>query len=269
MKLSAVSPVTLKQSPFPWTLAFLALALASFGVLITISTFFLGGGFWFLSLSVGTVFFVTISGNRRVFITALYTGLQFGGLCAALVALNIVRVFSPVSPEDKYKPLIFFALSVLVPVAFAWLVSAIIRHDRRGARRLRVGGALLVLGLILTSWFNSARHKWHDTRCAAEGQRQVEEFLRADAGTVQTQLSGRNKLGAFLRLDGTGVDYPVWNIQGYHFLDLRRTAYFSAGTLPLRIIVSEGSVTAPGLKTVGKPKVERGMIFVSHPDVKP
>lgn len=102
-----------------------------------------------------------------------------------------------------------------------------------------------------------------------DGQRAVEEFLKANDPTALRRLNVTNDMGVFLKLEGSGLLYPVWNIQGYHFLDLRRTAHFEKGTVPIRIIVTEGNKTAPGLSTVGKPKVESGMVFVSHPGVKP
>ena len=115
--------------------------------------------------------------------------------------------------------------------------------------------------------FRRSRHR-HDARYAAEGQRAVEVFLRTNDQSVSKQLGSPNDLGDFLRLDGTGFIYPVWNIQGYHFLDLHRTAHFTNGIIPMRVIVTEGRVTAPNLNTVGTPEVHNGSIFISHPDVK-
>ena len=103
-------------------------------------------------------------------------------------------------------------------------------------------------------------------RCAAEAQAVVETFLRTGGGGAFTNN------GLFLRLEGTGYYTPVWNIQGYYYLGLNRTAHFSRGSLPITIFVTEGRVTAPGLKTVGNPRIEElspGVrIFVSHPDLK-
>jgi hypothetical protein len=132
---------------------------------------------------------------------------------------------------------------------------------------LGVGSLLLILIVVIR-----CDHLWrtrNDSRYAAEGQAAVEEYLRTNVASALKQLHVTNDWGAFLRLEGGRIGYPVWNIQGYHFLDLRRTAYFTGGELPIRIIVSEGRVTAPGLQTVGKPYVRDGMIFVSHPQVRP
>jgi hypothetical protein len=132
---------------------------------------------------------------------------------------------------------------------------------------LGVGSLLLILIVVIYR-----NHLWrtrNDSRYAAEGQAAVEEYLRTNAPSALKQLHETKDWGAFVKLEGGGIAHPVWNIQGYHFLDLRRTAYFTAGKLPIRIIISEGRVTAPGLKTVGKPYVRDGMIFVSHPQVRP
>lgn len=133
-----------------------------------------------------------------------------------------------------------------------------------------VWAVILTLGVtILVGRINYRRQQRQDAQYAAEGQRIVEEFLKANDPTIPRQLGATNELGAFLRLEGSGFIYPVWNIQAYHFLDLHRTAHFVGGALPIRIIITEGKVTAPGRETIGKPKIENGMIFVSHPEVKP
>ena len=136
------------------------------------------------------------------------------------------------------------------------------------------GSAFVLLLFVLIMWASLSsqdkqRQTRNDPRLAEEGQKAVEEFLRADAASALKQLYVTNDLGAFLRLEGTGFLYPVWNIQGYDFLDLKRTAIFSKGTVEIRIIVTKGSVTTPGLTAVGTPEVKDGMIFVSPPDVRP
>ncbi len=134
------------------------------------------------------------------------------------------------------------------------------------------GLVLLLFVVILWASFGSVqkqRRTSDDPRYAAEGQKAVEEFLRTDAPSVLKQLGATNDLGSFLNLEGSGFLHPVWNVQGYHFLDLRRTARFDRGEVPVRILVTEGRVTAPGLESVGKPKIEGGTILVSHPDLHP
>ena len=135
--------------------------------------------------------------------------------------------------------------------------------------RLGLGVGSLLFILIVVIYCGHLWRTRNDPRYAAEGQAAVEEYLRTNAASALKQLHETKDWGAFLRLEGGGFAYPVWNIQGYHFLDLRRTAYFTGGELPIRIIITEGRVTAPGLQTVGKPYVQDGMIFVSHPEVRP
>jgi hypothetical protein len=126
---------------------------------------------------------------------------------------------------------------------------------------------LVIVPILIKRWWKTRE----EARCATEGQAAVEAFMRDDAESVFT-----NDYGSFLSLEGSGYFQPVWNIQGYHYLTLERTGHFSRRSLPIRIYVTEGRVTAPGLKTVGKPRIEGlisplqgARIFVSHPDVKP
>ncbi len=106
------------------------------------------------------------------------------------------------------------------------------------------------------------------SRCAVEGQAAVETFLRTGAGGAITNY------GSFLRLEGSGFVGAVWNIQGYEYISLQRTAYYSGGSFPMVIYVTEGRLTAPGLKTVGVPRIESMLpaqgarIFVSHPGLR-
>ncbi len=50
-----------------------------------------------------------------------------------------------------------------------------------------------------------------DARYAGEGQRAVEEFLKASDRSVLRQLNATNELGGFLRFEGNGFLCPVWN----------------------------------------------------------
>ena len=115
------------------------------------------------------------------------------------------------------------------------------------------------------------------SRCAVEGQAAVEAYLRAGAGGAFTNVAvgggAITNYGTFLRLEGSGFGGAVWNIQGYDYIRLPRTAYYSGGSFPMMIYVTEGRVTAPGLKAVGIPKIESmspaqgAFIYVSHPDL--
>lgn len=112
---------------------------------------------------------------------------------------------------------------------------------------------------------SAARARW-----SAEAQAAVESWLRSDTNGLFTP-----RFGKFVRLQGSGYVWPpVWNIQGYDYLTLHRTAQFTAGTIPVVIYVTEGAVTAPGQTNVGTPVLDGPVspaqgahIRVSHPEV--
>lgn len=167
-----------------------------------------------------------------------------------------------------------------VAAAFALAISAWLRADevvesagpplKSLRRRWVVIPCLMVLVIVPIL----VKHWWktrEETRWANEGQAAVEAFLREGAGGVFT-----NECGSFLSLEGSGYYLPTWNIQGYHYLTLPRTGHFSRRSIPIQIYVTEGRLTAPALKTVGKPRMEEPIsliqgarILVSHPEVKP
>jgi hypothetical protein len=115
------------------------------------------------------------------------------------------------------------------------------------------------------------------SRCAVEGQAAVEAFLKAGAGGAFTNVDvgggAFTNYGAFIRLEGSGYGGAGWNIQGYDYIQLHRTAYYSGGSFPIVIYVTEGRRTATGSNTVSIPVIERmsplqgAFIFVSHPDL--
>jgi hypothetical protein len=115
------------------------------------------------------------------------------------------------------------------------------------------------------------------SKCAVEGQAAVEAYLKAGAGGAFTNVDAGGGVftnyGNFIRLEGSGFGGAVWNIQGYDYIRLPRTAYYSGGSFPMMIYVTEGRRTAPGLKTIGIPKIESmspaqgAFIYVSHPDL--
>ena len=116
------------------------------------------------------------------------------------------------------------------------------------------------------------------SRCAVEGQAAVEAYLRAGAGGAFTNVDDGEgsftNYGNFIRLEGSGYGGAPWNIQGYDYIQLHRTAYFSGGSFPMVIYVTEGRRTAAGSNTVGTPIIDRmsslqgAFIFVSHPDLR-
>ena len=135
--------------------------------------------------------------------------------------------------------------------------------------------ATVLLLAIVVAQVGCAHSK---SRCAVEGQAAVEAFLKAGAGGAFTNVNAGGgtftNYGTFIRLEGSGYGGAVWNLQAYDYVKLWRTAYYSGGSFPMMIFVTEGRVYAPGLKTIGIPTVESmspdqgARIFVSHPDLK-
>ena len=125
-------------------------------------------------------------------------------------------------------------------------------------------GTILLL-LMAAGVGHIALKKLNHNRCAREGEAHVALFLR-DGGAFTNK-------GPFQYLEGDGYSYPVWNIQGYEFLDLHRTAYFSNGVQDLRIIVREGSTSDGkiGPPTIDSPpnNIQPAMVFVTHPGFRP
>lgn len=131
--------------------------------------------------------------------------------------------------------------------------------------KLRFPILITLLLLIAVPFVHWRVKKSNHNRCAAEGETQVVAFLKSGGAFT-------NK-GAFLGIEGDGYSYPVWNIQGYEFLDLHRTAAFANGAQRLRIIVREGrtpdgKIGQPIIETAGN-SVQASMIFVTHPGFRP
>jgi hypothetical protein len=129
--------------------------------------------------------------------------------------------------------------------------------------RLWIATGLLLL--ITAAAGYATVKKVNHNRCAAEGEEKVVRFLQNGGAFT-------NK-GAFQRLEGSGYIYPVWNIQGYEFIDLHRTAYFTHGAVDIRIIVQEGSTPdgkpgKPVVESIGN-SIQPVMIHVTHPGFRP
>jgi hypothetical protein len=134
----------------------------------------------------------------------------------------------------------------------------------RGSRRGTVGFALA--GLFCTAggvglWGIDHYHKVRqEAECLAEAQGAVEAYF---------EKKPHPRLGVFRNMTGEGYNYPSWNIQGYQFLSADRNANFAGGSVQIRMYVTEGSKTAPGVEGVGTPRVESSgpeqvSIYVSH-----
>ena len=106
----------------------------------------------------------------------------------------------------------------------------------------------------------------------------MEAYLRAGADGAFTNVAvgggAFTNYGTFIRLEGSGYGGAGWNIQGYDYIQLHRTAYYSGGSFPMVIYVTESRRTAAGSNTVSLPIIDRmsplqgAFIFVSHPDLR-
>ena len=113
------------------------------------------------------------------------------------------------------------------------------------------------------------------SKCAVEAEAAVRAYLRAGARGAFTNVDDGGGVftnyGTFVRLEGSGYVGAVWNLQAYDYIKLHRTAYYTGGSFSMVIYVTEGRITAPGLKTIGIPTIESmssfqgASIFVSHP----
>lgn len=131
------------------------------------------------------------------------------------------------------------------------------------AKRLLVISVVLLLAIgSVPFWLNRkpSRHA-----CAAESQAAVETWLRQRADGAFAEL------GPFIEMTGEGFYKAVWNIQGYDYITLDRTAKFASNSIPLKIFVTEAPAAATNL---GKPRLEGRVtqlqgarIFIRHPGV--
>jgi hypothetical protein len=121
-------------SPFrtrEWVLTFVALGSAVAALLLSNSAGLGAGGVLYLSVIIGTVFFVVIGGCHRVFLTALFTSaLSAGAAGWSMVDCIFVRRES-LSRDQLLLPLICLLMYVLIPVAFACLITFVVRQLER------------------------------------------------------------------------------------------------------------------------------------------
>ena len=147
----------------------------------------------------------------------------------------------------------------------------------------------LVAGIGIMGWNTYRRHQ-AEAQWVLEAVHEVEQYFQegkqdaAEAGSERVKIDNQvtfdrkailDKFGTLTSIYGDGYAYPAWNIQGYHYLTAQRTMNFSKGPVPVRIHVTEGRVTAPGLTEVHmKPEIgydyaNHMTIFVSHPRLHP
>jgi hypothetical protein len=146
-----------------------------------------------------------------------------------------------------------------------------------------LAGAAAVVGARLAGHLADGRRRAADeTRYVAEAQAALEAYLRGEAGagdpvpaggpTALSRAAARDRFGELREITGQGYGHPVWNIQGYHYLDAQRTAVFARAAVPLKIYVTEGRKTAPGEAAVRLTALRydhsNGMsAYVAHPDL--
>lgn len=117
-------------SPFrtvEWVITFAALASAVAALVLSNSAGLGAGGILFLSVIVGTVLFVAIGGRNRVFFTALFTIALSAGLVGWSTVDSVFIRGESLSRDQVLLPLILLLMYVLIPVAFAWAVTLVIR----------------------------------------------------------------------------------------------------------------------------------------------
>ncbi len=114
-----------------WLLSSLAVAMAGVSGWLTWAAGRGAGGALLLCVVVGTVFFVATAGSDRCFFTALYTGLLTVGVLAAM-AVDLVLVQHE---RLRLEHAVLFALTLggffVLPSAFAWLVTLMLRYAGR------------------------------------------------------------------------------------------------------------------------------------------
>jgi hypothetical protein len=121
-------------------------------------------------------------------------------------------------------------------------------------------GALLML--LAAAAFAPTLLADDETRWCAEAQAAVESWIRSD-----TNNWFRPEFGDLVSVEGSGFAEPVWNIQGFDYLTLHRTAHFTLGTIPLTIYAigrKPGTNIATPFLDGYVSEQQGATIFVSH-----
>jgi hypothetical protein len=131
-------------------------------------------------------------------------------------------------------------------------------NDRKGRLGFLVA-ALVFLVLVFGLWRfadgRAERRRLNHERCAEEASTMVAEFLRTNSAYATK--------GSLVRVAGSGYATPgPWNIQGFYYLFLNRSAVFTDGTEQLEIMVVKGES-----KGVSQPRPEYPVINVSIPEL--
>jgi hypothetical protein len=172
--------------------------------------------------------------------------------------------------NNQSGPLILLAALHVAPTAISPIIfkkrnTNEMRHNYHRHMKPRFWIGIILLLFIGTGGAHIALKKANHNRCAREAEAHVARFLRNGGAFT-------NK-GPFQYLEGEGYTYPVWNIQGYEFLDLRRSAYFSNGVQDIRIILREGSTPdgkiGPATVEPSGNSIQPATIYVTHPRFRP
>lgn len=107
-----------------------------------------------------------------------------------------------------------------------------------------------------------------EQKCVAEAEAAVEAHFQRNL-----EPAAMARLGTFQDMTGEGYFYPLWNIQGYHYLTANRIAQFANVSVPVRIYVREGGKINPSNQEVVIDGVDFNVyhtlyVYVSHPALR-
>lgn len=111
-------------------LALLAVALAIASGCLTWAAGLGAGGAWMIFTLAGTCVMVVVAGEDRCFFTGLFTGLLAGGLLLGMALSLMVDQREGLREEHAVMGVSAIGASVIVPSAFAWLVTFLVRRLR-------------------------------------------------------------------------------------------------------------------------------------------
>jgi hypothetical protein len=121
-------------SPFrvrEWSLTVAALTCAVVGFLLSNLEGLDLGGVFFLAVLPGTVLFIAIGGQDRVFFTALFTSTMSVGMVAWAVIDTVFIWHQSLSRHLLLSPFMLLLFYVLIPVVLAWLLTFVISRLER------------------------------------------------------------------------------------------------------------------------------------------
>ena len=186
-----------------------------------------------------------------------------GVLILTLTGVGWIQLLDPVPPEG-----VFFLLALgCFPAALAMLIG--LRNGIRAKKKLSdvasvhvrssgictalAGLGMLAVGVAIFTG-DCWRRETQKTQWVQEAQVAVEKLLHA-ADRIPADM--RVPLGSFTGLTGHGFGGAAWNIQGYEYLIADRDAHFANAKIPVRIYVTEGRKTNPGIAAIVVQAIKR------------